>query len=57
MLLLGVFVYLLWRYTRISTWQIAVCVLFGYFLFTSSVGPQIWRVLTALARYVAGLDL
>ncbi|MET7393529.1 hypothetical protein ABZS66_08555 [Dactylosporangium sp. NPDC005572] len=57
MLLLGVFVYLLWRYTRISTWQIAVCVLFGYFLSTSSVGPQILRVITALVHYVAGLGL
>jgi hypothetical protein len=56
-LLLGLLVYLLWRYTRTPIWHILVCVLFGYFLAASSIAPNIGRVLTAAARYISGLDL
>jgi hypothetical protein len=56
-LLLGLLMYLLWRYANLSIWHITVCILFGYFLATSSIAPTIGRLLTAVARYVAGLDL
>ncbi|WP_432974547.1 hypothetical protein [Dactylosporangium sp. CA-233914] len=49
--------YLLWRYTRTPIWHIAVCVLFGYFLATSSIAPTIGRLVTAAAHYISGLDL
>jgi hypothetical protein len=55
--LLGVFVYLLWRYARLPLWQAAICAAFGYFLASSSIGPQIGDGLRALARFVAKLDL
>jgi hypothetical protein len=53
--LLGAFVYLLWRYARLPLWQVAVCALFGYFLASSSIGPDIAHALTTLARLVARL--
>ena len=56
-LLLGLLVYLLWRYARLPLWQIAVCTLFGYYLATSTVGPHIGRLTAAAVRYLAGLDL
>jgi hypothetical protein len=56
-LLLGVFVYLLWRYARLPLWQAAICACFGYFLASSSVGPHIGDGLSAATRFVAGLDL
>ena len=56
-LLLGVFVYLLWRYARLPLWQAAICAAFGYFLASSSIGPSIGDGLRAVARFVAGLDL
>ncbi|MBM2620486.1 hypothetical protein JIG36_33755 [Actinoplanes sp. LDG1-06] len=56
-LLLGVLVFLLWRYARLPLWQAAVCAAFGYFLASSSIGPEIGDGLRALARFVAGLDL
>ncbi|GGN75028.1 hypothetical protein GCM10010112_45810 [Actinoplanes lobatus] len=56
-LLLGVLVYLLWRYARLPLWQAAVCAAFGYFLASSSIGPEIGNGLRALARFVGGLDL
>jgi hypothetical protein len=55
--LLGVFVYLLWRYARLPLWQAAICAAFGYFLASSSIGPSIGHGLRAIARFVAGLDL
>jgi hypothetical protein len=56
-ILLGVFVYLLWRYARLPLWQAAVCAAFGYYLASSSVGPEIGDGLRAFARFIAGLDL
>ncbi len=56
-ILLGAFVYLLWRYARLPLWQAAVCAAFGYFLASSSIGPDIGDGLRALARFIAGLEL
>jgi hypothetical protein len=56
-ILLGVFVYLLWRDARLPLWQAAICAAFGYLLASSSIGPQIGEGLRALARFIAGLDL
>jgi hypothetical protein len=55
--LLGVFVYLLWRYARLPLWQAAICAAFGYYLSASSIGPEIGNGLRAVARFVAGLEL
>lgn len=56
-LLLGVFVYLLWRYARLPLWQAAVCATFGYLLAASSLGPHIANGLQDLARFISRLDL
>ncbi|OJF10742.1 hypothetical protein [Couchioplanes caeruleus] len=55
--LLGVFVYLLWRYARLPLWQAAICAAFGYYLSSSSIGPEVGNGLRALARFIAGLVL
>ncbi|GAB7040211.1 MULTISPECIES: hypothetical protein [Catenuloplanes] len=56
-LLLGTVVYLLWRYARLPLWQAATCTAFGYFLASSSLGPQIGDAFLTAARFIAGLDL
>ncbi len=56
-LLLGVFVFLLWRYARLPLWQAAICALFGYLLASSSLGPHIGNGLRSLAHFIAGLHL
>jgi hypothetical protein len=56
-LLLGVFVYLLWRYARLPLWQAAICALFGYLLAASSIGPHIADALQSLARFLSRLHL
>ena len=55
--LLGAFVYLLWRYARLPLWQAAICAAFGYYLSASSIGPAVGDALRAVARFVAALDL
>ena len=56
-ILLGVFVFLLWRYARLPLWQAAICATVGYFVASSSLGPDIGNGLRALARFIAGLDV
>lgn len=55
--LLGAFVYLLWRYARLPIWHAAACTAFGYLLASTALGPHIGNGLTAAARFLAGLDL
>ena len=55
-ILLGVLVYLLWRYARLPLWQAAICAAFGYFLASSSIGPHIAKALRNAASFVAGLN-
>jgi hypothetical protein len=56
-LLLGVFVYLIWRYARLPVWQIVLCALFGFYLASSSVGPNIAHVVQAFAHFLSRLHL
>lgn len=56
-LLLGVFVYLLWRYARLPLWQAAICALFGYLLAASSLGPDIAGGLQNLAQFISRLHI
>jgi len=55
--LLGLMVWLLWRYANVRTWHAAVFALFGFCLASSSSGPHIGNALQALARMIATLHL
>lgn len=55
--LLGALVYLLWRYANLQAWQAVICILFGYLLASSSVGPFVGRWLASLLRFIAGVHL
>lgn len=56
-LLLGVFVYLGWRYARLPVWQIVLCALFGFYLASSSVGPDIAHAVQSFAHFLSRLHL
>ena len=56
-ILLGALVLFLVRYARLPAWQAAVCVLFGFFLASSSLAPFIRDVTRAAAGFLAGLHL
>jgi uncharacterized membrane protein len=49
-LLMGAGVYLLCRYAGLRAWHAAVCVIFGFYLASSSLAPDIANVMTSLFR-------
>ena len=55
--LLGVLVWLLWRYANIRLWHIVICALFGFYLASASAGPHIANALHGVARFLSGLHL
>ncbi|MCA1694813.1 MAG: hypothetical protein LC749_08815 [Actinobacteria bacterium] len=55
--LLAALVFLLLRFAGLRAWHAAVCILLGFFLASSSLGPDIRDATRAAARLLAGLDL
>jgi len=53
-LLLGLLVGLLWRYAGLKSWHALVCVLFGFYLASSSLGSVIDAGARSLARVISG---
>lgn len=49
-LLMGAGVYVLCRYAGLRVWHAAVCVLFGFYLASSSLAPDIANIMTSLFR-------
>jgi hypothetical protein len=47
---LGVIVWLAWRYMGLRVWQITVCLLFGFFLSATNAAPEIRRIVAAVVR-------
>ena len=56
-LLLALFIYLIWRYARLPLWQIILCALFGFYLASSSAGPDIAHAVQSFARFLSRLHL
>ena len=49
-LLMGAGVFLLCRYAGLRIWHAAVCVIFGFYLASSSLAPDISNVMISLFR-------
>jgi len=49
-LMLGAGVFVLCRYAGLRVWHAAVCVVFGFYLASSSLAPDIANVMTSLFR-------
>ena len=49
-LMLGTGVFILCRYAGLRIWHAAVCVIFGFYLASSSLAPDIANVVTSLFR-------
>ena len=52
--LLAVAVWLLHRYVGLNLWHGLVCILFGFYLATSSLAPEIRTTVTAIVRALTG---
>jgi hypothetical protein len=49
-LVLGIAVFVLCKFTGLRVWQAAICVLLGFVLASSSLAPDISQVLNELLR-------
>jgi hypothetical protein len=49
-LLMGTAVFMLCRYAGMRIWHAAVCVIFGFYLASSSLAPDIANTMTSLFR-------
>ena len=49
-LLMGAGVFLLCRYAGLRVWHAAVCVIFGFYLASSSLAPDIAQIMTSLFK-------
>ncbi len=49
-LMLGAGVFVLCRYAGMRIWHAAVCIMFGFYLASSSLAPDIANVMTSLFR-------
>ncbi len=56
-LLLGVLVWFLIRYTALRAWQALICVLFGFNIAASPVAPYIRSAVLAVGRLISGVQL
>jgi hypothetical protein len=53
-LVLAVAVWVLHRYAGLKLWHGVVCILFGFYLATSTFAPEIRSTLTAVIRALTG---
>jgi hypothetical protein len=53
-LVLAVAVYLLHKYGGLKVWHGLVCVLFGFYLASSTLAPEIRTTVTAIIRALTG---
>lgn len=53
-LVLAVAVWVLHRYAGLKVWHGVICILFGFYLATSTLAPEIRSTLTAVIRALTG---
>jgi hypothetical protein len=53
-LVLAVAVWLLHKYGGLKVWQAVICILFGFYLATTSFAPEIRTTVTAIIHALTG---
>ena len=53
-LVLGIAVWLLHKYAGLKPWHGLICVLFGFYLATSTLAPEIRTTVAAIIRALTG---
>jgi hypothetical protein len=51
---IGVLVWVAWRFMGLRTWQAVMCLLLGFLLAATTAAPAIHRFITTLVRSLAG---
>jgi hypothetical protein len=52
--LLGIAVWLLYRYAGLKFWHAAICVLFGFFLAATTAAPAIRHLVRSIVALIPG---
>lgn len=52
--ILGLIVFIAWRFMGLRVWMAVVCLLFGFFLAATSAAPDIRRMVTSIVRALSG---
>jgi hypothetical protein len=52
--ILGVIVFIAWRFMGLRVWMAISCLLFGFFLAATSAAPDIRRLVTAIVHALTG---
>jgi hypothetical protein len=55
LLVLAVVVWLLHRYAGLKIWPALICILFGFYLATSNLAPEIRATVAAIIHALSGL--
>jgi hypothetical protein len=50
--IIGVIVYIAWRYMGLRIWQAIVCLVFGFLLAATSAAPGIRNLITGIVRWI-----
>ena len=50
--IVGVAVYVAWRYMGLRVWQAVICLIFGFLLAATSAAPQIHSLITGLVHWL-----
>ena len=56
-MVLGALVCLLYRYAGLRAWHAIACTLFGFYLASTSLAPQIRDGVRSMAHFLSGLNL
>jgi hypothetical protein len=51
--IVGVLVYIAWRYMGLRVWQAIVCLIFGFLLAATTAGPGIHNLITSIVQWLA----
>ena len=50
--IVGVIVYVAWRYMGLRVWQAVACLIFGFLLAATTAGPEIHNFITGLVAWL-----
>ena len=50
--IVGIVVYVAWRYMGLRVWQAVICLLFGFLLAATSAAPEIHNLITGFVHWL-----
>jgi hypothetical protein len=50
--IVGVIVYIAWRYMGLRVWQAIACLMLGFLLAATTAGPEIHQLITGIVQWL-----